>query len=79
MYGSWFDREREWEEAAKKNPDNLLVIYYEDLKQVHPSINPSPAHPNRSTNPSSATSTPILSPNPIPSTASPRHNVGYSY
>ena len=34
MYGSWFDRELEWEEAAKKHPKNFYVLYYEDLKQV---------------------------------------------
>ena len=34
VYGSWFDRELEWEEAAKKHPKNFYVLYYEDLKQV---------------------------------------------
>ena len=34
IYGSWFDRELEWEEAAKKHPKNFYVLYYEDLKQV---------------------------------------------
>ncbi|XP_022308901.1 sulfotransferase 1B1-like [Crassostrea virginica] len=33
VYGSWFDRELEWEEAAKKHPKNFYVLYYEDLKQ----------------------------------------------
>ncbi|XP_052707316.1 sulfotransferase 1A1-like [Crassostrea angulata] len=33
VYGSWFDREREWEEFAKKNMENFYVMYYEDLKQ----------------------------------------------
>nr|XP_022324695.1 sulfotransferase 1A1-like [Crassostrea virginica]XP_022343560.1 LOW QUALITY PROTEIN: sulfotransferase 1A1-like [Crassostrea virginica] len=33
IYGSWFDRELEWEEAAKKHPKNFYVLYYEDLKQ----------------------------------------------
>ncbi|XP_055997937.1 alcohol sulfotransferase-like [Ostrea edulis] len=32
VYGSWFDREREWEQAALANPGNILIVYYEELK-----------------------------------------------
>ena len=47
MYGSWFDRELEWEEAAKKHP-NFYVLYYEDLKQVilHLSVSKSRPKPD---------------------------------
>ncbi|XP_048765391.2 sulfotransferase 2A8-like [Ostrea edulis] len=31
-YGSWFDRELEWEKAALVNPENILILYYEELK-----------------------------------------------
>ncbi|XP_061166772.1 sulfotransferase 1B1-like [Saccostrea echinata] len=33
-YGSWFEREKEWEEAARQNPEKILIVYYEDLKKV---------------------------------------------
>ncbi|XP_061166951.1 sulfotransferase 2A8-like [Saccostrea echinata] len=33
FYGSWFEREKEWEEAALQQPENILVLYYEDLKR----------------------------------------------
>ncbi|XP_061166773.1 sulfotransferase 1A1-like [Saccostrea echinata] len=32
-YGSWFEREKEWEEAARQNPEKILIVYYEDLKK----------------------------------------------
>ncbi|XP_048766084.2 sulfotransferase 2A8-like isoform X2 [Ostrea edulis] len=32
FYGSWFDRELEWEQAALENPGNILILYYEELK-----------------------------------------------
>ncbi|XP_061167121.1 sulfotransferase 2A8-like [Saccostrea echinata] len=32
-YGSWFEREKEWKEAARENPGKILIVYYEDLKK----------------------------------------------
>ncbi|XP_061167052.1 sulfotransferase 2A8-like [Saccostrea echinata] len=32
-YGSWFEREKEWEKAARQNPEKILIVYYEDLKK----------------------------------------------
>ena len=46
VYGSWFDRELEWEEAAKKHPKNFYVLYYEDLKQVILNLSVSIIRPN---------------------------------
>jgi hypothetical protein len=34
FYGNWFDREKEWEEATLQNAENILIIYYEELKTV---------------------------------------------
>ncbi|XP_062587781.1 sulfotransferase 1B1-like [Saccostrea cucullata] len=36
FYGSWFEREKEWEEAALQHPKSILVLYYEDLKKNGP-------------------------------------------
>ncbi|XP_062596401.1 sulfotransferase 1A2-like [Saccostrea cucullata] len=33
-YGSWFEREKEWEQAAQQNPEKILIVYYEDLKKT---------------------------------------------
>ncbi|XP_061167118.1 sulfotransferase 2A8-like [Saccostrea echinata] len=32
-YGSWFEYEKEWEEAAGQNSEKILIVYYEDLKK----------------------------------------------
>ncbi|XP_062599479.1 sulfotransferase 2A8-like [Saccostrea cucullata] len=32
-YGSWFEREKEWEGAAQQNPEQILIVYFEDLKK----------------------------------------------
>ncbi|XP_062572863.1 sulfotransferase 1A1-like [Saccostrea cucullata] len=32
-YGSWFEREKEWEQAAQQNPKKILIVYYEDMKK----------------------------------------------
>jgi hypothetical protein len=34
FYGNWFDREKEWEQATLQNAENILIIYYEELKTV---------------------------------------------
>ncbi|XP_056016817.1 sulfotransferase 2A8-like [Ostrea edulis] len=31
-YGRWFDIELEWEQAALVNPENILTLYYKELK-----------------------------------------------
>ncbi|XP_061167124.1 sulfotransferase 1B1-like isoform X2 [Saccostrea echinata] len=32
-YGSWFEREKEWEEAARQNPEKILIVYYENVRK----------------------------------------------
>ncbi|XP_061166771.1 sulfotransferase 1A1-like [Saccostrea echinata] len=34
IYGSWFKREKEWEDAALQQPGIILVLYYEDLIKI---------------------------------------------
>lgn len=35
VYGSWFDHVLSWEEH--KNDENILIIFYEEMKKVSPS------------------------------------------